>query len=192
MLLAGDKAAGGEEVVSALFSRYGGLGGVFRADSHEYSGLRGVGRTHALRLAAASALHRLLLSERREEPLCLASARDIHDRYAAEFNGAGAGAAMALLLDDGNRLIRDFRIEGAGIFRLAPADLLRPAVRENAKRIALVTNHPSGPASPSAAAADFTRRLRGACDLLGVCLVDHVIIAKSGYFSFAETGRLGI
>ena len=192
LLLDGGNAAGRGEAVSSLFSRYGGLGGVFRADHGEYFGLRGVTPVQARRLAAASALYRRLLAERRESPLMIASARDIHDRYADEIGLTGAGA-LVIMLDDENRVMRDLRIgeSGVDVSRLSPADLLRPALREGARRVALVTVRPSGTDSPSAASADLTRRLRAACDIIGVGLLDHVIVTGDGYFSFAEAGRLG-
>lgn len=193
VILFGDKATGMEPVVSTLFARYGRLRAMFQAESHEYAGIRDMAKSQALRLSAIAALHRRLLAERRGDSLHIASAQDIHDRYAPELRDYRVEAAVLLLLDQQNNVIRDvWYCEGStNVALVAIADLLRPAVREFAVRVALVHNHPSNNPSPSLADLDYTRRLRSACDVMGIGLVDHVIVAESGYYSFAEQGMLG-
>lgn len=194
VIMFGDKGTGMEPVVATVLARYGRLRAVFRADGHEYSSIRGMSNPHALRLAAITALHRRLLAERRGEMLRITSARDIHDRYAAELRDYRIEAAVLLMLDQQNHVMRDawFCDGSPTLAQVGIAELLRPAVREFAARIALVHNHPGNDPSPSLSDLDFTRRLRSACDIMGVGLVDHVIVAESGYYSFAEEGMLGI
>lgn len=193
VVLFGDKGTGMEPVVATLLARYGRLRAVFRADGHEYSGIRGISPAQALRLAAVTALHRRLLAERRGEMLRITSAQDIHDRYAAELRDYRVEAAVLLMLDQQNNVMRDawFCGDSPTLAHVQIADLLRPAVREFAVRVALVHNHPGNDPKPSLADLDFTRRLRSACDIMGLGLVDHVIVAESGYYSFAEQGMLG-
>lgn len=193
IILFGDKGTGREPVVATLLTRYGRLRAVFRADGHEFAGIRGISPTQSLRLAAVSALHQRLLAERRGEMLRITSAQDIYDRYSAELRDYRGEAAVLLMLDQQNCVMRDawFCGDSATLAQVAIADLLRPAVREFAVRVALVHNHPGNDASPSFADIDFTRRLRSACDIIGLGLVDHVIVAESGYYSFAENGMLG-
>lgn len=193
VLLHGEKATGREPVVGTLFARYGRLRALFRAEGKEFAAIRGMAKPQALRLAAVGALHRRLLAERRNETLRITSAKDIFDRYAAELRDFRTEAAVLLLLDQQNSVIRDvwFREGGPNAAFVPVAELLRPAVREYAVRVALAHNHPGNDPSPSLSDAEYTRRLRGACDMLGIGLVDHVVIAESGYFSFAEEGMLG-
>lgn len=194
VFLFGEKADGQEEVVGTLLARYGRLRALFRADAHEYRGIRDMGKPQTLRLAAAAALHRRLLAERRDALLHISSARDLYDRYAAELRDFQVEAAVLVLLDQQNNVVRDvWYCDGSPTMaHIAVPDLLRAAVREYAPRVALIHNHPSDNAAPSQADKDFTRRLRSGCDLLGLGLVDHVIVCESGYFSFAEEGMLGI
>jgi DNA repair protein RadC len=51
-------------------------------------------------------------------------------------------------------------------------------------------NHPSGDCTPSAEDKDATRRLIRSGELLGIPLLDHLIVADSGFFSFREHGLL--
>lgn len=59
-----------------------------------------------------------------------------------------------------------------------------------ANNIFIAHNHPSGDAKPSRADYDFTRWLVSLCEIVGLKLVDHIIIADEGYYSFNEHGDL--
>src|SRR5205085_3219113 len=61
----------------------------------------------------------------------------------------------------------------------SPADVLAPALREGAPRVALAHNHPSGDPSPSAADREATDRLALAARIVGVELVDHLIVGRA-------------
>ena len=54
----------------------------------------------------------------------------------------------------------------------------------------IVHNHPSGSLTPSNADIQCTRRIKEVCKLLDITLLDHIIIAKNGYFSFCDEGRI--
>jgi len=67
-----------------------------------------------------------------------------------------------------------------------PREVFSLAVRLSAASIVLAHNHPSGDPTPSEEDHAITRRLHEAGRLLGVELVDHVVVARSGYVSFRE------
>lgn len=69
---------------------------------------------------------------------------------------------------------------------LLPADVLRPVLRCAASAFILVHNHPSGDPTPSQDDVLMTRALQQACLAVGVTLVDHVIVSRSGSYSLAE------
>lgn len=66
--------------------------------------------------------------------------------------------------------------------------ILSVALKCNASGIILVHNHPSGNLKPSEADRKITRKLKDACNLLEINLIDHLIISKYGYFSFTQDG----
>ena len=47
-------------------------------------------------------------------------------------------------------------------------------------------NHPSGEAAPSEQDIKLTKRLKEAGEIMGIPLLDHLIIAETGYYSFSE------
>ena len=56
--------------------------------------------------------------------------------------------------------------------------------------LSLPTTTRSGVCIPSDEDHTFTHRVHDAANLLGVTLLDHVVGATDGYFSFADAGRL--
>ena len=68
--------------------------------------------------------------------------------------------------------------------------ILGVALKCNASSIVLVHNHPSGNLKPSEPDKDITSKFKEACRILEVPLLDHLIISRYGYFSFADSGIL--
>lgn len=64
--------------------------------------------------------------------------------------------------------------------------ILRQALMDVACGIVLVHNHPSGHVQPSAADIKQTEKLKSACDLMDISLMDHVIVGGDKWYSFAD------
>jgi DNA repair protein RadC len=73
---------------------------------------------------------------------------------------------------------------------LTPRDVLGPALRDAASAIVVIHNHPSGDPEPSPEDIAMTRAVAAACDVVGVPLLDHVVVAKGGATSLLERGAL--
>ncbi len=70
--------------------------------------------------------------------------------------------------------------------------IIEPALKNKAASIVIAHNHPSGGESPSKEDVDFTGKLALACKPLNLCLIEHLIITKNGYFSFRRQGFMDI
>jgi DNA repair protein RadC len=64
-----------------------------------------------------------------------------------------------------------------------PREVFRPAIRDAAKSILLLHNHPSGDPTPSEQDRALTRRLEEAGKTLGIQVLDHIIVARRGAIS---------
>jgi DNA repair protein RadC len=67
-----------------------------------------------------------------------------------------------------------------------PREVFRPAIKDAAKSIILVHNHPSGDPTPSEEDLQVTRRLEEAGVTLGVQVLDHIVVARGGEVSIRE------
>ena len=72
-----------------------------------------------------------------------------------------------------------------------PCEILKVAILSNATSIIVFHNHPSGDVTPSRADAKATERLKKACDIMGIPLLDHIIVASNNEsYSFADNDIL--
>ena len=97
-----------------------------------------------------------------------------------------------LYLDNQHVLIKDvelFRgtIDGASVY---PREVVKEALQHNAAAVIFYHNHPSGLCEPSQADKAITAKLKTALSTVDIRSLDHLIIAGSDTFSFAEQGLI--
>jgi DNA repair protein RadC len=68
-----------------------------------------------------------------------------------------------------------------------PREVFRPAIKDAAKAILLVHNHPSGNPTPSPEDLTVTSRLEDAGQTLGIKILDHIVVGRLGASSVQET-----
>ena len=68
--------------------------------------------------------------------------------------------------------------------------LLKMVLEKSATCIAVAHNHPSGQNLPSNEDNNITRRIKQGCDAIGIRFLDHIIIARGKYYSFADEGKM--
>ncbi|HRE41448.1 MAG TPA: DNA repair protein RadC [Ignavibacteria bacterium] len=71
-----------------------------------------------------------------------------------------------------------------------PRETFEMAIKRQAVQIVISHNHPSGDVKPSPEDNNITLRIKEAGIILGIKLIDHIIISKTGYFSFKENKML--
>jgi DNA repair protein RadC len=69
-----------------------------------------------------------------------------------------------------------------------PRDIFRFACLENASSLIVAHNHPSGDARPSEQDMIFTNQLIEAARILEIPVLDHLIVTRKGFSSFAREG----
>lgn len=67
-----------------------------------------------------------------------------------------------------------------------PREIFRSALLNNAARILIYHNHPSGNTDPSIEDYELTDRFFAAGELLGIEVLDHIIVAGNDAISFRE------
>ncbi len=71
-----------------------------------------------------------------------------------------------------------------------PRDVFRPAITNMTAGLIFMHNHPSGDPAPSDEDIQITRRLCEVGKVVGIRGLDHIIIGKDRYFSFADQGLI--
>ena len=176
----------------SLLQRFGGLAGVFNADSSALARHPGMGEVSAaaVRIVAVAA-RRLARAEASEKPV-VDSWNKLIDYLTIDMAHLTVERVRVLYLDLKNRLIRDEHLADGSIDEAAihPREVIRRALDLGAAALVLVHNHPSGNPEPSRADIDITNRIAEAGRLMGVMLHDHVIIGREGHVSLKTRGLI--
>ena len=97
-----------------------------------------------------------------------------------------------LLLSRGNGIlgIRNISTGGLSGTVVDVKVILQAALKANASSIICVHNHPSGNLHASNADLRITKKIKDACTMLDISLLDHLIITSEDYLSLADNGDL--
>jgi DNA repair protein RadC len=68
--------------------------------------------------------------------------------------------------------------------------VLSVALKTHSSAIIMVHNHPSGMMVPSSSDRSISSRLKKACEVIDLKLLDHLIITRDSYYSFADSGTI--
>ena len=97
-----------------------------------------------------------------------------------------------LLLNRGNKVLGIYEVSTGGVTATIadPRLVIIAALKANAVNIMLCHNHPSGSLNPSKADEELTNKIKQAALFHDITTLDHLIISRDEYFSFANEGYL--
>lgn len=120
------------------------------------------------------------------------SPAETEDFLKARLGGLDHESFSIIYLDNRHRVIfyeELFRgtIDGTSVY---PREVVKESLAHNAAAIILAHNHPSGVAEPSQADERITKRLKSACELVDIRVLDHIIVGSDKCTSMASRGIL--
>ncbi len=97
-----------------------------------------------------------------------------------------------MLLNRANRVIGIVPISVGGTAGTIcdPRVIFVAALKMNAASIIAIHNHPSGNLKPSHADIELTKKLKNAALFLDLPVIEHIILTKESYLSFADEGLM--
>ena len=114
--------------------------------------------------------------------------RDVYEHYAPHIGILKFELFKVAAVDGQNFMLKDTTIS-KGLLDASlthPREVFKFALAETASGLFLIHNHPSGVLKPSEDDLRITERLCRAGELMGVRVIDHIIVARDGFYSFAE------
>lgn len=99
---------------------------------------------------------------------------------------------LMLVLNRANKVMGWFKVSQGGI-NSCLVDIrviMQVAINSNASGIIISHNHPSGALHPSAEDINITKKIKEACRIMEISLLDHIIITEESYYSFGDEGTL--
>lgn len=176
------------ELAHTLIGHYGSLSGVFDADPKDLCDTAGVTENTAVLLSLMPALARRYQQGKFKQKAVLNSTTAAGEYTMALFTGRLNEAFYVICLNSQNQvnqatLLHEGTINEAPVY---PRLIVETALRHQAASIILAHNHPGGSLKPSPADLAVTQKIKAATEAIAIPVVDHIIVAGAGYYSFAE------
>ena len=184
---------GGQNVIDMarelLQSGDGSLAGIAEMSIDRLKAISGIGPSKAVTIAAAFELgRRASLKEALDSGGSLSSPHRVYEIMLPVVRDLDHEECWVLFLNRANRLISKEMVSQGGLDSTVIDNraIIRKALDKKASAIILVHNHPSGSALPSRADITQTQALNKALKICDLSLLDHVIVARNAYYSFAD------
>lgn len=175
-----------------LIARFGSFRGVLDASREELTRVKGLKENTAIFIHALKECSALYLREGLVERKQISSTSALLDYCRVVMSGLRDEQFRAVFLNSQNEVIADEVIQEGTVDQsvVYPRKVMERALYHKASALIFVHNHPGGNCRPSAEDRNLTTELCSVAKGLHIKVHDHLIICKSGYFSFLERGLM--
>lgn len=179
-------------IAKRLIAFFKNINGVLDADQMDLENHPGIGPNSAALIKLVKELCALYLAGKMEKRDLVTSPEGVVQFSRMKLAGLPHEAFMALFLTVQNEILAHEIVNEGTVDHVAvyPRRIVEKALTHHAAGLIVVHNHPSGYTDPSDEDKRLTRSLKAAAHLLNIRLLDHVIVAQSGYFSFLDNGLI--
>lgn len=169
-------------------AKFGSLRNVLDASEEDLQTIKGIGHANIFGLKLFQAISEKYSKDQIPEKIDLSSSKLVANFLQNTIGKEDREHFVALFLDTRNRLIKINTISIGSLNSdvIHPRELFKEAIKCTSAQIIIAHNHPSGNPEPSPEDVGLTRRLQDVAMVVGIDIVDHIVVTKSGYFSFRE------
>lgn len=178
-------------VAKDLIERFGTIEKVFQANEKQLCTVNGIGQNAAVLIMLVKDIQ-IRCAKSKNSNIRFLSSSDAAVDYFKNLLGSELNEKFVLAsLDNSSRIIACHTIAKGDVnhIDINPRDIMETVLLDNASRVIIAHNHPSGGAEPSANDIDFTLNVRNILSSINVKLVDHVIIGEDETLSMRGTHR---
>jgi DNA repair protein RadC len=139
----------------------------------------------------ATMTYEIITKRKKSNPAPIKSPQDAFD-LVRRYRDFQQEQFIVITLDGGHKPIK-VSIASIGLVNktiVHPREVFVRAIQDMASAIIVCHNHPSGSLLVSPEDNEITDRICSAGELLGIHVLDHIIISKSGFISLRKEGYL--
>lgn len=184
ILNTGTKIEGVAEMSSRIIREYGEKSIIDEKNVTRLSTELSIPIGKACQIVACGEIGRRLYNKNESGFAVIRNAKDVYE-YLRDMHNLPKEHLRGIYLNSHNRIVHDEVISIGTINTniVHPREVFRPAVEYAAAAVVLAHNHPSNSVTPSTQDIEITEQLIKAGKILGINVLDHVIITKTGYTS---------
>ena len=192
-LILGRGVAGESVAVTAqkLLAQFGSLQKLAEASIEELSSIKGIGLAKAAQIKATFEISRRLSTQaptyKSKE---LTDPEKVYRLIKSKLKDYHKEHFYIIVLNSRGHSIAEVSVGSLNASVVHPREVFAEAIRNKAASVIFAHNHPSGDPEPSEDDLEITKRLVESGKILGIEVLDHIIVAKDGFFSFKNKGLL--
>ncbi len=179
-------------IAQELLIKFGNIKAISEATIEELSQIKGIGFAKAVQIKACFELGKRKDLEPELRDFDIKEPQSVVKAIRASIKDKAKEHFKLILLNTRNKIlgISTISIGSLNASIVHPREVFKDAIVHNAYSVVLAHNHPSGDPEPSEDDLTITKRFIEAGKILGIEVIDHIIITKTGFFSFKEKGLL--
>ena len=181
-----------KQIAREALCRFDGLAGVLEAPVDQLRQVPGVGPKNALGLKLVHEVARKFLRERLKGREFISSSREVYEYLIHSLRDLKKEIFQVIFLNGRNEVIQvETLFEGSlNSSAVYPREVIKSALDHHAAALVFAHNHPSGDPTPSSQDFTITRDLFLAGKIMSIKVLDHLIIGRNRYYSFADQGHI--
>lgn len=176
------------DLSNKILCECGGLNGLQNCTLQELIRIKGVKISKAICLLSVIEISKRMNEMTFEKKRKLNSCLEVVNYFRLKLVSKEQENFIIVYLDVKNQLL-SYKVLFIGSIEgviIQPKAIFREVIKIGASKIICVHNHPSGDPLPSEGDIFVTKELMKQASFLGIIVLDHIIIAKNGYFSMKE------
>lgn len=179
-------------IAQELVIKFGNIKAISEATIEELSQIKGIGFAKAAQIKACFELGKRMDLEPELKDFDIKDPQSVVKAISASIKDKAKEHFKLILLNARNKIlgISTISIGSLNASIVHPREVFKDAIMHTAYSVVLAHNHPSGDPEPSEDDLTITKRFIEAGKILGIEVIDHIIITKTGFFSFKEKGLL--
>ena len=192
-LILGRGVAGESVAVTAqkLLAQFGSLQKLAEASIEELSSIKGIGLAKAAQIKATFEISRRLSTQAPSyKSKELTDPEKVYRLIKSKLKDYHKEHFYIIVLNSRGHSIAEVSVGSLNASVVHPREVFAEAIRNKAASVIFAHNHPSGDPEPSEDDLEITKRLVESGKILGIEVLDHIIVAKDGFFSFKNKGLL--
>lgn len=180
------------ELANNILFQFGGLQPLIDITVNELASIKGIGNVKAAQVIAAIELGKRAIADKNGSNISFKCSEEVANYYIPLLKDLKNEQFRLLLLNIKNKIIKDVMVSQGSLTSsiVHPREVLKIAIKASAASVIFMHNHPSGDPEPSIDDIEITNRLCKSFSIVGINVLDHLIIAESGYFSFKQKNMI--
>ena len=180
----GTKEENSIDIANRILLMSDSLKGLQNLSLTDLENIKGIGKVKAIQLKSVCELAKRM-SKENDIMMQVKYPKDVAEIFYEEFKMEKQEIFKIVLLNTKNYITKiiDFAKGKINSINLDIREILQEIIKQNADRIIIIHNHPSGDPTPSKADINFTKKLYHASEIVGIKLIDHIVIGLYKYES---------